>query len=212
MMAALTAALAPRSAHADCTPTTESCNGVDDDCDGVIDNGATRANVCGLGVCAHTGTATCGGQPIACEPLAGTVAETCNGLDDDCDGLTDEASGLSPCGTGICARWLPACGMTCNPLHGAAAEVCNGQDDDCDGETDDGLTGCTPQGSGCSGGDLDCSGSVDPAGETNVCGGCAAIACTALGSACGGGYLDGSSAPRQTRQPACKHPALTWRG
>ncbi len=51
-----------------CTPSTEVCNGRDDDCDGRIDEGVT--NACG----------TCGAVP----------AEVCDGRDNDCDGQTDE--------------------------------------------------------------------------------------------------------------------------
>ncbi len=49
-------------------PVSETCDMLDNDCNGVIDNGVL--NACGV----------CGPTPI----------ETCNGLDDDCDGQTDE--------------------------------------------------------------------------------------------------------------------------
>jgi MYXO-CTERM domain-containing protein len=58
----------------ECVPdhqaTSEICDGQDNDCDGVIDNGVR--NACG----------TCGGTP----------AEICNGLDDDCDGAADNGA------------------------------------------------------------------------------------------------------------------------
>ena len=82
-----------------CTPPTERCNGVDDDCDGSADEGYTCrqgtsrscTNACGV-----AGTQTCG---IVC--TWGTCcasAEVCQCgtlCDDDCDGLTDE--GCVPC-------------------------------------------------------------------------------------------------------------------
>lgn len=51
---------------ASCTPTAETCNSKDDDCDGIIDDG----NVCGT----------------SCSPSA----EICDSKDNDCDGVIDE--------------------------------------------------------------------------------------------------------------------------
>jgi len=62
----------------------EVCNGQDDDCNGLIDDGVT--NACG----------ECGPEPV----------ERCNGLDDNCDGQTDEGFDVgAPCtvGQGECA-------------------------------------------------------------------------------------------------------------
>ena len=61
--------------QADDPRSEERCNRMDDDCDGVIDEGAT--NACGL----------CGDPP----------AEKCDGKDDDCDGKVDEGT-LNSCG------------------------------------------------------------------------------------------------------------------
>ena len=74
------------------TPSEEVCNGFDDDCDGVPDDGVEDGLPCekanDFGTC--VGITTClglGGE--ACS--AGEPAEeTCNYKDDDCDGLTDE--------------------------------------------------------------------------------------------------------------------------
>jgi hypothetical protein len=71
----------------------ELCNGMDDDCDGTIDDNATGAGesctIPGLlGACAD-GVTSCEGGPLVCvgpDP----VPEICdNGIDDDCNGLTD---------------------------------------------------------------------------------------------------------------------------
>ncbi|GMU41992.1 MAG: hypothetical protein AMXMBFR23_28580 [Chloroflexota bacterium] len=79
----------------------EVCNGADDDCNGLVDEGC---DVDQDGWCASELDA----DPVAC-PLGGGdcndldpsvhpgVQETCNGKDDDCDGLTDEEGG-APCG------------------------------------------------------------------------------------------------------------------
>ncbi|MFN3202556.1 MAG: MopE-related protein [Bradymonadia bacterium] len=113
----------------DIVPEAERCNGFDDDCDALTDEGVT--NRCG----------TCGPVP----------QELCNGEDDDCDGRIDEGvegtgqpceSGLGQCarsGETICdpARGLVVCNsLTEEPVE----EICNGLDDDCDGNTDEALT------------------------------------------------------------------------
>jgi len=83
-------------AHAD-----ETCNGVDDDCDGLTDEGDDGlplrqpcydgdADTEGEGEC-HAGTQDCLGG-VFTGPCNGQVLpadEQCNGLDDDCDGLSD---------------------------------------------------------------------------------------------------------------------------
>ncbi len=100
-----------------CTPSKlgERCNGLDDDCDGTIDEGfdlqtnplhcgacnqacsAENADaVCSAGKCTITscfdGFADLDGKP-GCEyrcPVFPTKPEDCNGSDDDCDGKVDE--------------------------------------------------------------------------------------------------------------------------
>jgi hypothetical protein len=135
-----------RPAWADCMPSPEVCNGVDDDCDGIIDNGFTffgrnpstnpvtvgnlpLGTPCGvgLGVCANdTGTVVCSqdGTAAVCsvDPLpAGTEGpfpdSTCYDFkDNNCDGLADFAD--------------PNC---------TTAEICDGFDNDNNGLIDDGL-------------------------------------------------------------------------
>lgn len=118
-------------------PDVERCgddgvgNGVDDDCDGLTDEGCgcTEGAVrpCGVsaGECAP-GQQTCTeGKWTSCQNETGPVVETCNQKDDNCDGLTDEGL-LNACGT---------CGETCydesfNPVD--------------EGEKDDGTVGIAP--------------------------------------------------------------------
>lgn len=72
-----------------CTPTNgsvERCDGVDNDCDGTVDEG----NVCGGG----------------CTTSNGGV-ETCDGRDNDCDGSVDEGSVCTPTG-GTCRYRITA--------------------------------------------------------------------------------------------------------
>jgi hypothetical protein len=75
-----------------------SCNRMDDDCDGRIDEQyVPTASSCGQGVCAATGTRRCDNGAIvdSCTPGSprATVDDPAvpgNGLDDDCDGKVDE--------------------------------------------------------------------------------------------------------------------------
>ncbi|MFO0597350.1 MAG: MopE-related protein [Myxococcaceae bacterium] len=132
-----------------CVPSVELCNGVDDDCDGEIDEGAALSpadggafefdggfagpsGMCtvGLGACAMTGTTSCAAGQLTCSGMAGTPGvERCNGRDDDCDGQTDEADvGLCPnmgelCTASGCAcpTGQVVCGSTCVTLGGACS-------------------------------------------------------------------------------------------
>ncbi len=138
------------------TPTAETCDGKDNDCDGQIDEDfPTKNKACSVGVgeCLRTGTNQCksNGSGVQCSVSVGTPsAETCDGKDNDCDGLTDEnwptkgnacTSGKGLCrraGTLICAS--NGAGLACSATPGTpSTETCNnGQDEDCDGLTDEG--------------------------------------------------------------------------
>ena len=120
-------------------PSDESCNELDDNCDGAVDEDLAPLS-CGVGVCAVTVPSCIEGVPQACVPGAAS-AETCNGLDDDCDGTTDEDLGRMSCGVGACAATVDNCvegvPQSCTPGT-PSAEVCNAVDDDCDGLRDEG--------------------------------------------------------------------------
>ena len=77
-------------------PSPETCNNVDDDCDGLVDE-SLGATTCGVGACARTVSNCAGGATQTCTPGAPGV-ETCNGLDDNCNGLVDEGLGSTTCG------------------------------------------------------------------------------------------------------------------
>ena len=132
--------------EAPCVPGPEVCDGQDNDCDEVVDEGiAPEASQCGTGACAAQGQITCvdGNAVNSCQPgLAGP--EICDGEDNDCDGQLDE--GLAPvatqCGVGACASTgEESCvnGEIVDSCQAGVAgiEVCDGEDNDCDTNTDE---------------------------------------------------------------------------
>jgi len=131
-----------------------SCDGVDDDCDGQIDEDyASQPTTCGIGACSANGASACvnGALVDSCVPGAASGNDSsCNGVDDDCDGNSDEAfaTTVTTCGVGACA----ASGTTscvaggvldsCAPgSPNADDSSCNGVDDDCDGSSDEAFVG-----------------------------------------------------------------------
>ncbi|HJL04418.1 MAG TPA: MopE-related protein [Polyangiaceae bacterium LLY-WYZ-15_(1-7)] len=160
----------------------ETCNGLDDDCDGRVD-GFSRPCGTDEGAC-RAGVEVCvDGSFGSCIGAIGPRTEICDGADNDCDGRVDESDpdlGRT-CGdaTGACESGTIACiagVLTCDGAVGPMPEVCNDVDDDCDGVVDDGLgvgapcgsdVGvCTPGVNVCREGMTVCEGATDPMDES----------------------------------------------
>lgn len=147
----------------------EECNGVDDNCDGDIDEGCPcvydveynptqdcypgSPGTRGVGLC-RAGSQEClsSGQWGLCEGYITPSAETCDGEDNDCDDSTDEVEdlGTTTCGLGVCEHTVDNCvageSQVCDPFVGSSDEVCNGLDDDCDGTIDNDVPNCCEPG------------------------------------------------------------------
>jgi len=131
--------------HAD---APEDCDGVDNDCDTLIDEGYADFDLDGLKDCVDADDDGDGDpDETDCAPQDPTVYngadEVCNGVDDDCNVAVDEGLGTLTCGLGVCTHTVEVCvdgvPQFCNPFEGATPEVCDGDDNNCDGQIDEGL-------------------------------------------------------------------------
>ncbi len=161
-------------------PDFESCNGIDDDCDGQVDEGCActlgaerpcyggSKGTSGRGVC-RAGTQRCqprlaGGSAWgACEGEVLPQAETCNGADDNCDGVLDEGCGctpgaMQPCGddrqsavgVGVCTSGVSVC--TSEGRWGSCTGAVGPREETCN-QVDDNCDGQVDEGCLCATGE-----------------------------------------------------------
>jgi MYXO-CTERM domain-containing protein len=191
------------------TPGTEVCNGIDDNCNGQIDEGTLPGvgEKCGngLGTC-QSGTYVCTNGKLVCNATGMPMPEICNGIDDNCDGVIDNGNfpqtgmpclcpGLTQAEVdvgGVCKAGHLICrgtrGFVCEGCVLPTAEVCNGLDNNCDGMID--TAGQCPNGFACKDGAcaLQCSSGEFPcpAGYKCVTGYCVPQRCANV--TCPSGY------------------------
>ncbi|HEY4393104.1 MAG TPA: MopE-related protein [Polyangia bacterium] len=133
----------------------EICDGLDNDCNGTVDDNPGPPTVTCLtkGVCAGT-TPTCANQngwvcnyPATYEAIEDTKFG-CDGLDNDCNGVTDEPFqigkacifGSGPCagtGTWVCDNTQAGDHRCMGSMKPPGTEICDGIDNDCDGLVDE---------------------------------------------------------------------------
>jgi hypothetical protein len=135
------------------TPSSETCDAKDNDCDGAADEGNPESggscNTGEPGVCS-VGSLNCQNGALVCTQTVQPSAEQCDGIDNDCDGATDENNpgGGGTCNSGqpgVCAAGTLNCqsaNLVCVPNETPSPEACNGADDDCDNVVDDGTNPC----------------------------------------------------------------------
>jgi hypothetical protein len=161
----------------------EICDGLDNDCDGLVDNNPTDAFIAYIDN-DRDGYGT--GEPLVfCDlipygyadnnfdchdsdaSINPAVEEMCDGIDNDCDGMIDEDIVAPPyySGVGVCAGltlicngaggWMEPDPRTI-PEYEAIETLCDGLDNDCDGETDENCSSFDSDGDGYSVDQGDC--------------------------------------------------------
>ena len=130
------------------TPTAESCDGVDNDCDGSVDESLSQtkyqASSVACGASCVSQAQTCSGgswTPVTTYSANSCSVEECSGV------CTPGQTRATACGIGACARaGIETCqsdgtwgNNTCS-AGSPSTETCNNIDDDCDGSVDESLS------------------------------------------------------------------------
>ena len=152
-----------------CNPSAnpaEVCDGVDNDCNGLIDGDdaglvytpADRTCYSSAAGSCQTGLTTCVDGKLVCVGAGPPSEEVCDGRDNNCNGVIDEsdpnlgqicyAAGVAGCDatTGVCVgeckRGALVCtsgSLVCGGMITPKVEICDGKDNDCDGVIDNGF-------------------------------------------------------------------------
>ncbi|MDB4982957.1 MAG: Tryptophan synthase alpha chain [Myxococcales bacterium] len=172
----------------------ERCDGVDNNCDGMKDEGFDLGASCtnGVGACAAAGKTMCSASygGVVCDAVLGKPsAETCDNEDNDCNGRVDDVAGQATGDLANCGGCNVACAAPANAVPacvmGGCVSACAPGYVDTDRDRANGCE-CKVSNNGveiCDGLDNDCNGVADdgvmavvydgPAGTLGI-GACAA--------------------------------------